>query len=101
MMNDERKEWIEKALNSMTDAQRASPDKNLKYRIEKEIQSEEIELVSPLRWRISAAAAILLLIINIYAISNYGSSGNKGNLLTGSTVYSDITLLSTYDIYEE
>ena len=101
MMNNEREQWIDKVLNSMTDAQRASPDQNLKYRIEQEIHSEEIELVSPLRWRISAAAAILLLIINIYAISNYGSSGNKGALLTGASVYSDISLLSTYDIYEE
>ena len=99
-MNEDKEEWIEGVFDSLKGSERAVPKAELFAKIKQEITSSEAKVVSIRQWRMTAAAAILLLLTNTYIIQQF----SQNNLPTAQEKLSEdgyqSTLLSNYEIYE-
>jgi len=93
MQNDSDKR-INDILNSTQGSQRAKPSENLLQQIEDRIDLVDRKIIPIQRLRLLAVAAVLLLLINIFAVSIYWQSEmNKDKQPT-------MTLISDYKLYE-
>lgn len=100
-MKNEKEKWIQGVFDSMEGSERAKPSAQLFAKIEHQIDQEEgAKLISINQWRWSAAAAVVLLLVNVFAMRNL----TQANMAVSDefTVGQDASqqLISNYKIYE-
>tara|TARA_R110002049_G_scaffold307084_1_gene506739 strand:+ start:5264 stop:5563 length:300 start_codon:yes stop_codon:yes gene_type:complete len=99
-MKDEKEKWIEDIFDSMKGSSRAEVPGDLFAKIQQEIKKDEPKVKPLFQWKYVAAAAVVLIFINLTSVFMYTQ---KSKLLQNETrnteVYSE-PLISTYQIYE-
>lgn len=100
MMKKDKENWMEDVLGSLKGSKRAQPNPGLFARIESQIETPEAIVIPITQWRLAAAAAILLLMLNVFAIQKYIQTYNlKTNELVVDA-NADQQLISNYNPYE-
>ena len=99
-MKDDKEKWIEDVFDSMKGSQRAKPSTELLAKIEQQIGVTESKIIPIYSFRMVAAAAILLLVLNVFAVRQFMESNTVATeeLLVEET--SGLSLISNYNIYE-
>lgn len=99
-MKDDKEQWIEDVFDSLKGSKRAKPNDDLFARIETEIESPDTKVIPLRQLRMIAAAAIVLLTLNIGALLQYTQSqkSNYENQVTESS--HQTSLISDYKLYE-
>ena len=99
-MNDEKEKWIEDVFQSMKGSQRAKPQPDLFVKIQNRIGVVDAKIVPLHQWRYAAAAAVLILLMNMTALV-YFNQQNKVNYedVAVEDTYNQ-SLISSYQIYE-
>ena len=99
-MEKEKEEWIDGILNSTNKISRAKPSAQLYSKIEGRLFEPEVKLISIQQWRWAAAAALLLLFLNVFALRQYNGEQTQ-SLTQGYSVESDEqAIVSDYNFYE-
>jgi len=75
MKNSNKEDWIEDVFNSMQGSDSARPDDTLFARIEERIFNDEARIISFKKLRVVAAAAVALILLNVFAVSQNTQSG--------------------------
>ena len=88
-------EWADKVIHSMTNSDRATPRHDLFDKIQVRLNQDITITLSPLRIAISAAAAVVLLALNVSAIQHM--NGKSTNDRDQIELY-EYTLISDYKI---
>lgn len=96
-MNTDGHDELDYAMEHLKGLRRASPPPGLLSRIEDRIAQVDASIISMPQWRMIAAAAVLVLGVNVYALINF-SSGN--NALSMGDGYAATELVSNYQYYE-
>lgn len=92
-MQNDLNQRINDILNSTKGSQRAKPSGNLLQQIEQGIDLVDRNIIPIKRLRLLAVAAVLLLLVNVFAVNIYWQSEmNKEE--------SSMTLISDYKLYE-
>ncbi len=99
-MESAKEKWVNKVMGSMEGIQRAKPAPDLFAKIEREIASPEGKIISMSQFRVAAAAAILLLAMNIFLLNQYAKSDTSDTSEWVSEVDSNEQLISNYNLYE-
>lgn len=99
-MEKDKEKWIEEIMGSFEKVERATPDPELFTSIEQRISGLSDTKVSIFQWRMIAAAALLLMLLNAFAVSSFFRSQNQGqeNQMTINSIEND--LISNYKLYE-
>ncbi len=100
MKKRDKEKWINDVFDSMKGSQRAKPNPDLFAKIEHQIDAPEAKVISMHQWRMVAAAAVILLVLNVFALREVPESNalNTDELLVENT--SNQQLISNYKIYE-
>jgi hypothetical protein len=99
-MNDEREKWMEDVFQSMKGSRRATPGPELFAKIEGQIEASNGKIIPMPQWRYAAAAAALVLVVNVTALVYYNqNAGITQEEVAVASVYSE-SLISNYQIYE-
>lgn len=88
---------LEEMLEQLKSLPRAKPSPNLLGRIESRIARAEAKVIPLAQWRLSAAAALVVVSLNVYALTAY-ANGSNGQ--TASSDYDASSLVSDYQLYE-
>ena len=98
-MNDNKEKWMEDVFQSMKGSQRTKPQPDLFVKIQNRIGVGDAKLVSRHQWKYTAAAAVLILFVNITALVYFNQQHqvNYEDVADGNTY--NQTLISTYQIY--
>ncbi len=99
MKPEKREQWIDEVFQSMEGSRRAQPKPDLLARIEQRIDGEETRILPISLRRIAAVAAILLLMLNGFAISQFSQSSATMAEEPAGSVY-DLPLISDYNLYD-
>ena len=95
MNNKEQKEWSESVLNSMRGAKRIQPNPAILDKIKAELSLATIKPLSPVKKMMLIAAAVIILLINTYALNILVN--NESDSKYDSELYS-YTLISEFKI---
>lgn len=100
MNKDDKQKWIDDVFDSMQGSRRAKPSPELFGKIETEIDAPEARVIPMYQWRLTAAAAVLLLVLNVFALRQVAESNalNTGEWVVERT--SNQQLISNFKIYE-
>lgn len=99
-MNDEKEKWMEEVFHSMKGSQRAKPSPELFARIEDQIAASKGKIIPLHQWRYAAAAAALVLFINVTALLYYNQYAGAANVEVAAVDAYSESLISNYQIYE-
>jgi hypothetical protein len=99
-MESDKEKWINGVLGSLASIQRAKPKQDLFSKIQKEIAKPEGKVISMRQLRITAAAAVLLLTINVFLLTQYAKSSQKNTTEWVTEVDANEQLISNYNLYE-
>ncbi len=99
-MKNDKEKWIEGVFESLKGSQRAKPSRELFAKIEGQIYKSEAKVIPLHQLRMAAASVILLLILNVFAFSQYAQNSTIST--EDSVVYdaSNQALISNYQLYE-
>lgn len=100
MMKKDKENWMEDVLGSLEGSKRAQPNPGLFARIESQIETPEAIVIPVTQWRLAAAAAILLLMLNVFAMRQYAQRYEVNTDELVVDVSSDQQLISNYNPYE-
>lgn len=96
-MNTDGHDELDYAIEHLKGLKRASPPPGLLSRIEDRIAQADASVISMPQWRMIAAAAVMVLGMNVYALINYS---NGSNALSMGDGYAATELVSDYQYYE-
>jgi len=96
-MNTDGHDELDYAIEHLKGLKRASPPPGLLSRIEDRIALADASVISLPQWRMIAAAAVMVLGVNIYALVSYSSNNNAISMGGG---YAATELVSDYQYYE-
>ena len=99
-MKDDKDKWIENVFDSMKGSKRAKPSHELFAKIEHQINAPEAKTISMRQWSYTVAAAVLVLVLNVFALRQITQSNelNAGEMIVSDA--SSQSLISNYNIYE-
>lgn len=99
-MDNEKEKWIADVFESMKGNQRAKPAPELFAKIESEINSSTAKVIPIRQWRYAAAAAALVLFVNVSALFYYQQNSGLAyeDVAVGDTY--NQPLISDYQIYK-
>lgn len=100
-MSNEKEKWIEEVFQSMKGSKRAQPRKELFAKIQNQIGAIEPKVIPLHHMRYAAAVAILLLILNAFALQQFQQSNTlqKDEMISSTASYNQ-SIISDYKIYE-
>ncbi|MBK8504626.1 MAG: hypothetical protein IPL46_21905 [Saprospiraceae bacterium] len=101
IMEKPNEDWIDDIFNSLSGSQRAKPAADLFAKIEAQINQPEPKIISTLKWQPAIAAAILLLILNVFALRSYTQSGMPSDLELSMENDYETSLISNFQLYDE
>ena len=96
-MKSDKDKWVNEVLGSLEGSKRAVPPPDLFARINQKIARPEAKIVPIGSYRLAAAAAVLLLVLNVWVLAQYAQTG----ALTSNeqvTVNSE-SLISDFNLY--
>jgi hypothetical protein len=94
-MKDNKDLWSDKILTSMAAHKLAEPSKNLFERIQNSIDEEcKVFTIKQLRW--ASAAAIFVVCLNIWGISQLDLSQHS---VSDKSLYNSTLMISDFNIY--
>ena len=96
-MNTDGHDELDYAIEHLKGLKRASPPPGLLNRIENRITQMDASIVSMPQWRMIAAAAVLVLGVNVYALVNFSNDMNAVSMGGG---YAATDLVYDYQYYE-
>ncbi|MFT5336875.1 MAG: hypothetical protein ACI9YL_000877 [Luteibaculaceae bacterium] len=96
-MNTERNEWVEEVFQSMQGSQRIPVPGNLFAKIENQLEESGRTIIPLQIWGSVAAAALVLVAINISALMYYSNSAENTNSVANGTMYE--SPITNYEIY--
>lgn len=96
----ENKQWIESVINSTRGMKRAKPQSDLFAKIERRIQRVEAKIIPFRRLQIAAAAAVLLMVLNVTALSQYAKYAESEEQELSEMEQSEQSLISNFNLYE-
>jgi len=98
-MNNEKEKWMEDVFQSMKGSKRAKPNPELFAKIKGQINASEAKVIPLYQWRSAAAAAVLLLFMNVATLRHYHQQ-DEGNYqdVAVADMYGE-SLISSYQIY--
>ena len=99
-MENEKDKWVDSIFSSMEGSQKAKPHPDLLTKIEKGLDEQNTVVASLFPRSYAAAAAILILVVNIFAISQIYQNRNSPLSSVEKEVDSNMSLISNYKIYE-
>jgi len=100
-MKEDKDKWIEQVFASVEGSQRAKPDADLFAKIEKGIDDSKTIMVSFVQWRIAIAAAIVILVLNVFVMKQqYAQSNTLDGRQYVNNEITDQEFISSYKIYE-
>jgi hypothetical protein len=88
---------LDEALKQLRKLPRATPPPGLLSRIEARIGNAEAKVIPMKQWRMMAAAACMLVVLNVTALANYM---NESSGLTAQYNTSNDALISDFQLYE-
>ncbi len=99
-MKEAKKAWIDAALNSTQGMQRAKPSDELWLKIQARTFSAKVKMIPVSQLRFIAAAAAILLVLNVITLGTYIQRENAvwGELLEETEEIP--VLISDYKLYE-
>ncbi|MFK8101053.1 MAG: hypothetical protein AB8G15_00960 [Saprospiraceae bacterium] len=99
-MKEAKKAWIDAALNSTQGMQRAKPSDELWAKIQANTFSAKVKMIPIQQLRLIAAAAAVLLVMNVMTLRTYfqgeNFTGGEPTEEAGETP----SLISDYKLYE-
>lgn len=98
-MENDKEKWIDEVFDSVKGSHRARPNPDLLIAIEDQLDLQ-IRTISPWQWRLSAAAACLLLALNFFSIRHYLQNSGSQNLELVSETVHEQALISNYKLYD-
>ena len=100
-MEEKKQKWVSEVFKSLEGSKRAQPPEDLLGKLEKELFHPSTAKVLPLpQWRMAAVAAVLLLLLNVFALQQFSQATDyQGSELGQSEVVRD-KLISNYKLYE-
>lgn len=100
MMKEDKEKWIDDVFDSMQGRKRAKPRPGLFAQIEGQIDALETKVIPMRQWNYAVAAAILILVLNVFALRQY--TKNNESTVSEMVVSDDSSqsLISNYKIYE-
>ncbi|MFK8161876.1 MAG: hypothetical protein AB8H12_05375 [Lewinella sp.] len=88
---------LDDALDQLKKLSRATPPSGLLGRIEARIGKAEVKVIPMQQWRMIAAAACVLVALNVTALANYL---NPSSGLTAQYETSEDVLISDFQLYD-
>ena len=99
-MQNEKDTWIDEVMESMEGSERARPGEDLFSRIERQLDEGSTLDFRKGQWRMLAAAAILLLILNVFVVLQFSQdTRSRSQEVTAENGVSH-SLVSDYNLYE-
>lgn len=98
-MDANKEEWINQSMDSLQGMRRAQPSAELLMQLEQDLFGVKAKIISMNHLRIAAAAAGLLLFINIYSLRQLANTEEIGTTEVAMMEESD-ALLSSYKLYD-
>ncbi len=99
-MESDKEKWINGVMGSLAGIQRAKPKQDLFSEIKKGIAKPEGKVITMQQLRIAAAAAVLLLAINVFLLTQYAKSEQSNTTDWVTEVDANEQLISNYNLYE-
>lgn len=99
-MDENKKNWIEGVMGSLSGSRRAKPGSDLFSKIETKLLQKETSLVSRNQWRVVAAAAVLLLFLNTIALTQYSKLIPLNSEEWNAYGVEKTSIISDYKLYE-
>lgn len=99
-MKDNKEKWIKDIFESLEGGKRAKPNVDLFARIEAEIENPDTKVIPLHHLRMIAAAAIVLLTLNIGALLQYNQGQKNNNEYQITENNHQTSLISDYKLYE-
>ena len=103
MNSQEKEKWVDEVLHCMKGSQRARPRPEVFTKIQNQLIISESKVVPIRKWRYAAAAAILILIVNVFALQRLNQSvewQNSEMVTESGTEYYSHCIVSNFKIYE-
>jgi hypothetical protein len=97
-MNKEK--WKDEVLKSFEGMERAKPSNDLFDKISSELENDQSTTISHKNVLAIAICILLLIVLNIFAISQYRSTLNPTNSETADEVNVQYALISDFNLYE-
>jgi|AntAceMinimDraft_17_1070374.scaffolds.fasta_scaffold01286_7 hypothetical protein len=98
-INNNMKESEKILLDSLDGIERAIPNPNLYLKIENNIYSPKNKIITMAELKMFVAAAIILIILNVYFANNY-LQNNTNDTKDYEEIISQTPLTSSYKLYE-
>ena len=98
-MKSNKDKWIAGVLGSLEGSKRAVPPPELFGRIQQKIASPEAKIVPIGRYRLAAAAAVLLLVLNVWVLHQYSQA--PGFTSSEQVTDSSQSLISDFNLYDQ
>ena len=98
-INNNMKESEKILLDSLNGIERAIPNPNLYLKIENNIYSPKNKTITMAKLKMFVAAAIILIILNVYFANNYLQK-NTNDTKDYEEIISQTPLTSSYKLYE-
>lgn len=99
-MENDKEKWIEGVFDSMKGSKRAKPDPGLYAKIESQIFAQEVKVIPMRQWKMAAAAAVLLLVLNVFALRQYIQSSEVSTNEMVADATTDQQLISNFKLYD-
>ncbi len=100
MKKNDKEKWIDDVFDSVKGSERAKPSKDLFGKILNEIDVSDASIIPLFQLRMLAAAAIVLLVLNI-AILRQNVQNNNSNSEEWLSEKVEESVISNYNIYAE
>ena len=98
-MTEDKEKWIKDVFDSLQGSQRARPADDLFARIEREINADA-KIIPIYQWRAAAAAAAVILCLNIFAMQQYAQNNAMDSKELMANGVADQQPISNFNIYE-
>jgi len=99
-MNKKKSNWVEEVIHSMEGSQKAQPRPEVLAKIQGKLSPLGSALVPVKQWRKYAAAAAVILLINISALMIINKNENVQVSENGNSYMPANTMINTYQIYD-
>ena len=96
-MKSDKDKWIAGVLGSLEGGKRAVPPTELFARSQQKIAKPEAKIVPIGSYRFAAAAAVLLLVLNVFVLHQYSKA--PGSYTNEQVTVSSESLISDFNLY--
>ena len=100
MKDSDQEKWIENVFSSMQDIKRAQPRTEVYTTIMQQWDSRDTQIISMAQLRWIAAAAIGVLLLNVFAMRSYTQQQQSDNLGIAIEKHTSQILISSFNMYE-